>query len=81
MTDAPKLLTLPKWADRVYGDDSPRLNTLRAWARDGKIKPQPVKHGRRYMVQPEAVYSGGSCDLLARILQDEQAEARQHNAA
>lgn len=80
MPESAKLLTLPKWAARFYEDAPPSLNTLRSWARAGKIQPPPVKHGRAYRVHPDAVYSGG-CDLLARIISDEQAEAGQKHAA
>jgi hypothetical protein len=53
----PSLLTLDDWARRQYGDASPCPNTLRAWARTGKIQPRPIKHGRAYFVKPDAAYT------------------------
>lgn len=52
-----KLVTLEAWAHDQYGEDSPHINTLRRWARDGLITPLPEKHGRTYYVRPDACYS------------------------
>ena len=46
-------VSLEIWADRKY-DPPPHANTLRAWARDGKIIPTPIKSGRTYYVHPQA---------------------------
>lgn len=54
---APKYITLQQWAEQTYGDAAPCPNTLRAWARTGKIQPRPVKHGRAYFVRPDAAYT------------------------
>lgn len=51
-----RLMSLERWAEQKYGDDSPSIGTLRRWARDGKIYPAPVKQGRSYFVQPDAEY-------------------------
>lgn len=67
-------LTLAEWAaDHFRTPPSP--NTLRKWAREGRITPPPIKHGRNYYVEPNAHYwepeergrrtSGGS--LIERI--------------
>jgi len=53
---AAKLITLEAWAVATYGQDSPHINTLRRWARDARIYPLPVKHGRTYFVTPDARY-------------------------
>jgi hypothetical protein len=49
-------ITLQRWAQRRYGEDTPHDNTLRRWARDGYIYPVPRKQGRAYYVQEDAVY-------------------------
>lgn len=46
------MITLDRWAKRFT--PAPHVNTLRAWARDGKIVPKPVKFGRAYYVQETA---------------------------
>ncbi|GAA0715182.1 excisionase [Dokdonella soli] len=56
MSEPNKLLTLEKWAERLYGDAAPSIGTLRRWARDARIHPRPYKHGRTYFVEPDATY-------------------------
>lgn len=51
-----KLVTLESWALSRYPDQVPHINTLRRWAREGRIQPQPVKHGRSYRVRENAEY-------------------------
>jgi hypothetical protein len=63
-----KLMTLETWAAEVYGSDAPCMNTLRAWARQSKIFPAPVKHGRAYYVTPDARYTPFARDPGARSL-------------
>jgi hypothetical protein len=46
-------VTLELWALSKFAP-TPHPNTLRAWARDGKIIPQPNKIGRSYFVHPQA---------------------------
>jgi len=48
-------ITLAKWAERNF-DPPPHISTLRAWARDGKIYPPPLKVGRTYYVADDAVH-------------------------
>jgi predicted site-specific integrase-resolvase len=49
-------ITLSVWAEKNYGVAAPCQNTLRAWARTGRIQPEPVKTGRAYMAHPDAQY-------------------------
>jgi predicted site-specific integrase-resolvase len=71
------LLTLQEWANHAY-ETPPALNTLRRWAREGRIQPAPEKHGRSYFVQPEARYveltarlrGNASLSLVERIARD-----------
>lgn len=48
-------ITLDTWAKQRF-DPPPHVNTLRAWARDGKIIPAPVKIGRAYFVEAKAMH-------------------------
>lgn len=48
-------ITLEEWAKRRYSEP-PNVDTLRRWARELKIFPFPVKHGRTYYVDPSAEY-------------------------
>lgn len=67
-------LTLAEWAADHFRTP-PSINTLRKWAREGRIAPPPIKHGRSYYVEPNSYYreveklgrrtSGGS--LIERI--------------
>jgi hypothetical protein len=52
----PKLVTLEAWAAAQFGAAAPNADTLRRWARESRISPPPVKHGRTYFVAPDAVY-------------------------
>ncbi|KAA8555057.1 excisionase [Pseudomonas marginalis] len=48
-------LTLAEWAaDHFKTPPSP--NTLRKWAREGRITPKPIKHGRNYYVDAHSQY-------------------------
>lgn len=46
-------ITLTAWAARQF-DPPPTDNTLRTWARSGRIVPAPLKIGRTYFVEPTA---------------------------
>ncbi|PMV79482.1 MULTISPECIES: excisionase [unclassified Pseudomonas] len=48
-------LTLVEWAADHFRTP-PSSNTLRKWAREGRITPPPIKHGRNYYVEPIACY-------------------------
>jgi hypothetical protein len=51
-----RLMTLEEWAEAVYGEHRPNLDTLRRWARECRIYPPAEKHGRTYFVSAEARY-------------------------
>jgi len=61
-------LSLEKWAEANF-DPVPTLNTLRRWAREAKIFPAPVNHGRSYYVEPDAQYIEPGT-LAGRIARD-----------
>ncbi|WP_092459707.1 excisionase [Pseudomonas sp. NFACC45] len=48
-------LTLTEWANDHFRTP-PSSNTLRKWAREGRIIPLPIKHGRNYYVESNARY-------------------------
>lgn len=48
-------LTLAEWAAENY-KTPPSPNTLRKWAREGRITPKPIKHGRNYYVDANSQY-------------------------
>lgn len=50
-----KQIPLQDWAARHY-DPPPSIRTLRSWARDGRIYPEPVMVGREYRVREDAEY-------------------------
>jgi predicted site-specific integrase-resolvase len=54
----PRLLTLAAWAETICGEHAPCITTLRRWAREGRITPQPVKYGKLYFVERHAKYQG-----------------------
>jgi hypothetical protein len=51
----PEYLTLQQWAAKKFSKP-PHVNTLRRWAKDGMIVPQPILFGREYHVKPDARY-------------------------
>jgi predicted site-specific integrase-resolvase len=57
-TPLPILLPLADWAKLLLGDHAPCVGTLRKWAREGRINPQPVKMGKLYVVERHARYLG-----------------------
>ncbi|QNB10892.1 excisionase [Paraburkholderia tropica] len=42
------------WARQVFGEHAPSIQTLRRWARNGKILPAPRKIGRAFYCTPTA---------------------------
>ncbi|OWW18379.1 hypothetical protein AYR66_01920 [Noviherbaspirillum denitrificans] len=48
-----------QWASTVYGSSAPGMETLRSWIREGKIVPEPLKVGRKWLVPLTARYMGG----------------------
>lgn len=53
--EAPKKITLADWAAAQFAK-VPHVNTLRKWAREGHIQPEPELIGREYFVLPNARY-------------------------
>jgi hypothetical protein len=51
-----KLTTLEAWGRAKYGEHVPNMDTLRRWAREGKIHPAPKKQGRAYFLPEHAEY-------------------------
>lgn len=50
--------TLDHWRQINFAEHCrPTLNTARRWAKQGRIDPPAIKHGRRYYVRPDAVYT------------------------
>lgn len=54
----PRYLTLQEWAISVYGEYAPCNATLYSWTKNGFIQPSPQKTGRRWFVEPDAIYVG-----------------------
>ncbi|WP_082693463.1 excisionase [Aquitalea magnusonii] len=48
--------SLEEWAKNQFGKHTPCLATLRRWARDGYILPEPLKVGRKWLVNADASY-------------------------
>ncbi|MDD5393154.1 MAG: excisionase [Thiothrix sp.] len=51
-----KLVLLETWAKMRYPDLTPTIRTLRRWVKEGRIQPQPIKHGKYFRVREDAVY-------------------------
>jgi predicted site-specific integrase-resolvase len=50
-----RYVTLQEWAESMFSV-VPCDNTLRSWARDGKIQPPPKKVGKAWQVKRDAQY-------------------------
>ncbi|GLC92357.1 hypothetical protein Tamer19_17650 [Cupriavidus sp. TA19] len=63
-------LRLDAWLSKQF-DPPPAIRTARLWIRDGKIYPTPVKVGRAYYVEENAVFQNGIArpSLASRIPQ------------
>lgn len=61
-------LRLDAWLSQQF-DPPPAIRTARLWIRDGKIYPPPVKVGRAYYVEANAVFQNGVArpSLASRI--------------
>ncbi|WP_434033665.1 excisionase [Cupriavidus sp. a3] len=61
---------LDEWLKSQF-DPPPAIRTARLWIRDGKIYPAPVKVGRSYYVEENAVFQNGVArpSLASRIPQ------------
>ena len=51
-------ISLEKWAAMNF-DPPPAIRTARLWIKAGKIYPTPVKVGRAYYVEQNAVFQSG----------------------
>lgn len=66
-----KRITLQQWVALNYdAAGAPTMDTVRTWARDGKIQPQPQKQGREYYCDPDAVYDDGSAPGLVQRIKE-----------
>jgi predicted site-specific integrase-resolvase len=63
----PRLITLEEWAERMFGKDRIGQSTLYKWRRDGWIVPSPIKVGRQYFVEPNAVYADEQGEMAKRF--------------
>ncbi|MEM5429365.1 excisionase [Cupriavidus oxalaticus] len=63
-------LRLDEWLARNFAP-APAIRTARLWIKDGKIYPAPVKVGRAYYVEENAVFQNGIArpSLASRIPQ------------
>jgi hypothetical protein len=63
-------LRLDSWLAKQF-DPPPAIRTARLWIKDGKIYPPPVKVGRAYYVEENAVFQNGIArpSLASRIPQ------------
>ncbi|MFM0566934.1 excisionase [Paraburkholderia caledonica] len=66
-TNQPKLIPLDAWAKLVFGEHAPHRNTLYNWRQGGWIVPAPIKIGRRYFVEPTAVYADQYGEMARRL--------------
>jgi hypothetical protein len=68
----PPKITLTAWAAKHF-DSPPAKNTLRIWAREGRIVPAPLKIGCTYYVElgaqhiTEALQAGRLVNRLRRV--------------
>jgi hypothetical protein len=49
-------IRLDKWLEKEF-DPPPKIRTARLWIKAGKIYPVPVKVGRSYYVEENAVFA------------------------
>lgn len=63
-------LRLDAWLSKQF-DPPPAIRTARLWIKAGKIYPPPVKVGRAYYVEQNAVFQDGVArpSLASRIPQ------------
>lgn len=52
-----KWVPLLDWAKAKY-TKAPHVNTLLRWVHEGRIQPQPEKHGKSWQVKAHAEYKG-----------------------
>ncbi|MEH6812205.1 MAG: excisionase, partial [Motiliproteus sp.] len=61
-------LSLHEWDKRLF-EKPHSLSTLRKWAREGYIHPEPELIGSRYEVLPSARYVRPNTDRLSKLRQ------------
>lgn len=54
MAESSKLISVTEWRKRFT--PAPTPNTVWRWIKSGKIHPEPVKYGRGYYLDENAVY-------------------------
>jgi len=67
-------IRLDKWLEKEF-DPPPKIRTARLWIKAGKIYPAPVKVGRSYYVDENAVFADGQTRprLVDRVLASRKA--------
>jgi hypothetical protein len=62
-------IRLDKWLEKEF-DPPPKIRTARLWIKAGKIYPVPVKVGRSYYVEENAVFADAQTrpSLAQRVL-------------
>ena len=70
-------VTLQAWAEGNLGiEPTPCYRTLLRWLHSDLIYPRPVKVGKSYYVDPDAVYvDAGDTDAIVRYHQRKQQHA------
>ena len=66
MTHLPARIPLESWIERHYPVKPPGIRTVRRWAREGKLYPPPIRHGRAYYIPADAEYRSDA-DLVRRL--------------
>lgn len=61
MSNDKRLITLKSWIAKHYAVNPPHINTVRRWAKEGRITPKPNRHGNSYYVHPDATYAAKGC--------------------
>ncbi|MCW8884769.1 MAG: hypothetical protein OQK12_05870 [Motiliproteus sp.] len=61
-------ISLREWDKRKF-EKPHSMSTLRKWAREGYIKPQPELVGSRYEVLPSASYVRPNSDRMTKLRQ------------
>ena len=69
-----RLITLDAWIALRYAEGSaPTRATAQRWAKTGKIKPAPEKHGTRWYVLETARYTASADDDIVERLRSDYA--------